>query len=508
MTTTLTPETFRRKVLEEPEWYLREVLGERAWWKQVEIVRSVLHRRRTAVAGCVGSSKTRAAAQAIHAFMDAYQPAEVYTTAPTFRQVKKVLWKEIRKIHKKSKLPRGGKLLDTEWKIDDDWFAIGFSPKDPDSVHGAHAVNILIVLDEAQGISQEIIEATENAMAGGNAHLLMLFNPSATSGETYDAQTSKSGAGPHQYNFIRIAADQTPNWLFGKTVIPGMIEPDQAKEWIRTFGWDSNFVRVKVRALPPKQSADTVIPIEWIEAAMNREASRKGLTVQGVDVARFGDDNSVIASMEGRQILPLEVIRRRNTMVVAGRVKQRQEKTGARTSYIDVIGIGAGVVDRLKEQKVRCVGVNTGGKARDPRKFVNRRSELWFKLRDAMDPDSEEPIGLPRDLELMAELSSVKYSVDSQGRQEVESKKIMKKRLKRSPDRADAVMMALFAATAGLPTPGATGGGSKATGATAAGGPKRRTTMRDTLPDSSKGIGNVSGFGRSGISRLRDRMGM
>ena len=442
---------FKRYAREDPEWYIRNVLGQEHVWKgNVDIMWGILNKRRVAVAGCVASSKTFSLAMGIIAFLHVYAPAEVYTTAPTFRQTKKFLWKEIRKIHKRAPVDLGGKLLDTELKYDDDWFAIGISPKDPDAIHGAHAKNILVVLDEAQGIPQDIIDAAENAMAGGNAHMILTFNTNSKRGdEAYECMHSKS----HLYHRIRISALDTPNVKAGKTIIPGMIEKRQCEEWAKTFGKNSNFYRVKVLALYPKQASDAVIPIEWIELAMRREARTKGKVSLGIDVGWDGDDAdpSVIATLKGRTVMPLIVMQSKDNNEVAGRVKKEQKETGATRAWVDSIGIGAGVHDACKIEGVEGLGkIKVSKSARKKDEFVNLRSEHWWAMREALDPDGDEPMALPYDLELMGELSTATWGPARDGRIAVEAKDLMKKRLKRSPDRADAVILANAAGAAAV----------------------------------------------------------
>lgn len=491
----LTPDAFRARVIADPEWYIREVLGQNPWEKQIEIVESVLRNRRTAVSGCVASSKTYAAAMAVLAFMHAFGPkCEAYLTAPTFRQVKKVQFKNLKLLHRYSRLPLGGRMIDTEWKLADDWFAVGFSPKDPDSVHGVHAKNILIWIDEAQGVEQEIVEAAENALAGGNAHMLLTFNPNAGPGEeAYECTHGKRGLYTGQ---IRIDADSTPNVRAGKTIIPGMIEKHQRDEWVKTYGWDSNFVRVKVRALPPKQVADAVIPIEWIEKAIHRQVRTGGERVLGVDVARFGDDDSTIAPMHGRRVMPLEVYHGLDNPQVAGRVRKRGEADGSSRVFIDVIGVGSGVVDILRHDKYRPArGVNVATKPRNAAKFADLRSEIVWALREALDPSDNEPIALPNDNDLMAELSDIRYDLDRKGRIRVESKDEIRARLGRSPDRLDAVVLAHYAASRSL----------KAASAGAGAGVEERAQAR---PDDRGVLRGRAPYSGGGIRRLTDRFGL
>lgn len=173
----------------------------------------------------------------------------------------------------------------------------------------------------------------------------------------------------------------------------------------------------------------------------------------GVDVARFGADKTVIAVRRGSKVMPLKVYGKQDTMATAGAVIAEQRAVGATAIKVDVIGIGAGVVDRLKEQGYPVRGINVAEAAVDPERFANLRSQLWWALRERLNPDPKvnpDPVALPPDDELLADLSGVQYKITSRGQLEVERKEDMKKRLGRSPDRADAVVLA-FAQTVGEP---------------------------------------------------------
>lgn len=164
--------------------------------------------------------------------------------------------------------------------------------------------------------------------------------------------------------------------------------------------------------------------------------------VLGVDVARFGDDRTVLAPRKGAKVLPLMVYRHQDTMETAGAALVKAREMGGASIHVDVIGVGAGVVDRLHELDADVTGVNVAEAASDPEHFANRRSELWWGLRERLKPDAPDPIALPPDDELLAELAGIKYKITSRGQIAVESKEDMKRRLGYSPDKADAVVLA------------------------------------------------------------------
>ncbi|MFN0117810.1 MAG: hypothetical protein ACKVQC_05890 [Elusimicrobiota bacterium] len=435
---------FQEKIIQDPGFFLRECLGQNPWEMEIKIIESVRDNPKTMVAGCVSSGKTHATAGLVFWWLMAFAPmARIFCLAPTERQLKINLWREIPRMHSASRIRLGGEMmpLSLQYRLGDDWYALGFSPQDQMGVFGIHGPHDLIVIDDAQGLKQEIWEALENAMAGGTTRLLASCNPVVTSGEIYEAMTSKRG----KYNVIRIPAAITPNVKEGKIIIPGMITKETVDRWVQEYGEDSDFVRTKVKALLPKQEPDTLIPLDWIEAAMVREAEVSNeYPILGVDVARFGDDRTVIFPIQGLKALDPIILQGADTMEVAGRVKFEMENHKAGAAFVDVIGIGSGVCDRLAEQGVIVYPVNVASKARNEKKFVNLRSEVWWAAREALDPKNQNIFALPNNKHLMAELAASKFIVDSSGRIRVEPKDDMKKRLGHSPDLADAFCLAMY----------------------------------------------------------------
>jgi hypothetical protein len=168
------------------------------------------------------------------------------------------------------------------------------------------------------------------------------------------------------------------------------------------------------------------------------------MTVLGCDIARYGEDSSVISICQDSEILPLKIFNKFSTMAIAGFIINTIEEFTPKEVYIDEIGLGGGVVDRLLEQKYNITGINVARKSWFPNEFNNLRSQLWYNLRQCLNPNADNPIVLPNDPDLIEELSNINYSFDSQGRIKIESKDDMKKRLGRSPDRADAVCLSLI----------------------------------------------------------------
>ena len=193
-------------------------------------------------------------------------------------------------------------------------------------------------------------------------------------------------------------------------------------------------------SLDKASASQSVIPLQTIRDAMTRDIPEGLPVVIGADIARYGDDRTVITIVKGRKVLPQIVIRGMDTQEVAKRIYELSLEHLAESINIDVIGVGAGVVDALNSIGVQGVnGINVGEQAWDGERFANRKAELWFSLRQRM-LDGE--LSIPDDKDLERELMcSYKYGLT--GKIVIEAKDSVKKLLGRSPDMADSLVLAL-----------------------------------------------------------------
>jgi len=190
-----------------------------------------------------------------------------------------------------------------------------------------------------------------------------------------------------------------------------------------------------------------LFPYAWIKAANEREGPQSDMCEAGVDVARFGGDFNVVAIRRGGMVTIPYVTHFQDTMQTAGEVAQVLDNEKPSLVKVDSVGVGAGVCDRLREQGYKVSEVVGGGKPYDSERFYNVRAENHWVFRERLEHGM---VGLPNDPELTAQLAGIKFTVSSDRRIKVESKEDMKKRGLRSPDKADAVIMAFAAGSAGL----------------------------------------------------------
>jgi len=427
------------------------------WGKQKEIAQSLVDNRIVAVRSCHGSGKTFLAAQIALWWVLTRPYSTVITTAPTGRQVNELLWKEIRKSFKNATerfaalgMTIGGEMLPKAPKltIDDDWLCIGFSTDDPTNFQGWHSPGgILAIFDEAPGVAPDIWNAVQGVIVGESDRLLCIGNPTETSGPFYEAFHKDNATAK-----FHISAYDVPNVQKGKTMIPGLC----TKEWVdeRKKEWPENTPMWQSRVLGnfPDMSDATIVPLSWAEEAAARyeKGVKKsiGPITMAVDVARFGADATVFAFADEGGVRELITAPKADTMETVGHVLMAFQDRGGferiNEIRIDADGLGAGVYDRLKEQLGHIVVEMRGGmRAISNERYLNNRAEWYFKTRERLDPDGESPIFMPNNSSLIAQLSSIKWKISSRGLIQIESKEDMKKRGVKSPDEADAVVMAL-----------------------------------------------------------------
>lgn len=203
---TVSFQEFQAKIQEDPIYFLDSVLGCQHWSMQDQIIESVFKNQRTTVKSCHGVGKSYISSKTALAFLFAFPNSIVVTTAPTFRQVENILWREIRQAASQAKIPLGGNMLKTKYEIDEKWYAIGISSDKDDNFQGFHAEHLLVIADEASGIPERTLNVIEALMTSQSTHQLLIGNPTQTLGTFYDSHKSPL------YNKISISCFDTPNF--------------------------------------------------------------------------------------------------------------------------------------------------------------------------------------------------------------------------------------------------------------------------------------------------------
>lgn len=464
MLATETRERALADVVRDPARFARGVLGHDVWELPERIMRAIAARpsARVAVKSCHGSGKTFTAAEITLWWLIRWKPDEVYnktvviTTAPTWSQVKKLLWGEIHLAVQNAKLeiPTPNeteiRIPTTGDPLGKTRYAYGLSTNDSVNFQGQHG-KVLIVLDEAPGVEPAIWDAIEGIRAAGDVRLLAIGNPVIASGPFYEAFTTNRDT----WDTFTISAFDTPNFrgLNLESLLalsddeaatyvtrPYLITPGFVREKYREWGPAHPMWQSRVLGEFPDQAEDALISLAWIEAAKNREPidNRTPTLRAGLDVAGPGEDETVLAVRDGPSILGLHAWPDTDPR---GQVVAALRSYGERVKRVkvDSAGIGYYMAQHLRDAGFSVDEVNVGETPRDPEKFRNLKAELYWGLRQRLqDGDARGFV----DERTNAQLAGIRYKHTSRGQVEIESKEEARKRGVKSPDRAEAVMLA------------------------------------------------------------------
>jgi len=436
------------------------------------------------VTACHDLGKTFTMARIVLWFTSVFKGAKVVTTAPTFRQVRLLLWSEIRNGFHNSKIKLGGDMLTTEWKISDDWFAIGVASRHEagadthgSGFQGVHAPHILIVFDEAQGIPQDIWRQSEGMMTSANVKMVAIGNPLSKGSAFYQATkdpfwhhikltcfdsqnlpangfTSKDSLREELSRLQALGEDERNSQIEDyKIVKPHLLTAQWVIRMALKMGLDHPLVQSKALGDFPDSDENVLIPLELVEMSQSREIDPGIGSHFGVDVARLGSDKTVITEVRGDVSLPpVKLIKKTNTEV-AGKVVELIRNTETPLSIsIDATGVGSGVVDILRENLSQQVFASTikinevhfgqsCDDAEEKKKFSNVKAKMFFQLADEM----KRGLRINDDSAYQEELPDIRYNIDSKGRIQIESKEDYKARTgKQSPDSSDSLALAVY----------------------------------------------------------------
>lgn len=416
--------------------------------------------RRISIRACHGPGKTFIASVMVWHQMITRFPQHTVVTAPSRGQLEDALVKEV--LSQYNKLPQPIKALfdvkknriELRTYPEDSFFSARTARAEkPEALQGVHCDLgwVLLIADEASGVDEKIFEAAAGSMSGHRATTLLLSNPVRSSGFFFDTHNKLKD----MWFTIHVSHKDSKR-----------VSDDFVEDMRRRYGENSNKYRVRALGEFPTSDLDTVIPFELAYAATQREIHvPKGLPgVWALDVARFGDDWNVLLKRNRLAVDPsIKRWQGVDLMRTAGRVKREWDDTPyeerPQVILIDVIGLGAGVVDRLGELGLPVRGINVSETATLNEKYRNLKTELWFTGREWLEGRSTLlPVcdGTCRDVrecvheQLINELTLVKYDYTSTGKLLVESKKDIKKRGYPSPNIAEAFVLSFAEAPAGL----------------------------------------------------------
>lgn len=481
------------KLQKDPVLFFEKILGIDSLEEyQRTVIRAVQAHERVAISACHDLGKSYLMARIVIWLATCFPRSKILTTAPTYNQVKNILWSEIRAAHSKSKFPLGGKLNLTDWQLskDGDWFAIGFSPRNEvtggqgqgtqSSFQGFHAPTIMVVFDEATGIQHGIWNMAEGILTSQDVRFVAIGNPTSRNSEFYNCFRSRA------WHKIYLSCFDSPNLIANGVTTMRELEnevrlveslPDsEAQERMQMYeaprpylislkwvvasiikwGFKHPLTVSKIFGKFPEEGDDTLITLNDVEDSQRRTytpvaTDRK---IIGIDVARFGSDSSVLTAMHGKQVLGKLKLDKHDTNSVVGNAiafaKETWPDSFADIIVVDVTGIGAGVTDNLTHYvedtpgltcEVRAVQFGAGvecdqeakGNYQCDHKSCDRAR--FFNQKSRLygllgdDMKGETGICLPPDEGIyLEELPTILYGYNSKGQMVVESKDAYKKR--------------------------------------------------------------------------------
>jgi hypothetical protein len=476
-------------VQNDPLHHLEEIQGIRTLEPyQKHILREISKHDRICIKACHDVGKTFLMARVVLWFLSSHYRSKVITTAPTARQVKHLLWSEIQAGFKASRVGLGGECFTQMWKIDPDWMAIGFASKasagdegqDNSAFQGWHSEHMLIIFDEATGISPTIWQATEGMLTSGDAKFIAIGNPTSRQSVFYEKFHSPlwhkislscfdspnlSKNGFNSVEDIREALDELKTLSDDEMIAKlksykvykkHLITAKWVLEFAYDWGIDHPLFQGKVLGNFPEEDDSILMPLAVVEAAQLREEDYGEDQVHiGVDVARMGSDKTVIQLIRGNTAEePVRLVKKDNREV-AGYVLQQIRRFPkirhlVKTITVDSTGVGSGVIDTIREWQregyispdIKVREAHFGAAVQQKRgkaHYANYKAKIYCDLAE----DLRERLVLPDETCYQEQLPAIRHSVDSKGRIVIESKEGFKKRTGRSsPDEADALALA------------------------------------------------------------------
>jgi len=442
-------ETKLYKYRKDPVYFFENYLKSGPLWdKQVEVAEAVRDYPRVGVRSANGMGKDWIAARCGLWFEYVFPPAIVVTTAPTGRQVEKLLWKEIRSAHAPVKIKLAD-CLTVDLKITPEWYMTGFSskPGETETAQGFHSPNIFVCSDEASGLARSHFTAVDGILTSGNCRWLAISNPTLNDGYFFEIFKKKG------WHRIHIDAWDSPNVKAKKIIFPGLTTYDWVIARTEEYGKGSALEQIKVRGNFAEEGTHNLFSIRSLENAKDLDKPLDTGRHMGVDIAREGNDSSCAVLVVNNRVEAIEKWHKQKTTYSTGKIKDLMKEWDVPdfNVHIDVIGLGAGVVDRLQEQELEVDGCNFASKAKHDLEWAdyvgektllkNRRAELYWVLKKLIEA---EKFCIPEEFATAwADLTAVRKMFTSAGEILLEPKERIKQRIGRSPDEGDAIVLSL-----------------------------------------------------------------
>lgn len=427
------------------EW-AKDVLGVRLWSMQEDILNAIVHKSVVVKSGH-GMGKDFLGAVIILWFLRVFENSKIITTAPSARQVEKVIWGEVSRLYYNALVPLEGKLMSQELRMSPSWYALGFTTKETNSVvgkaQGFHAPHQLVVITEAQAVDESIYEQLDGVLTSDHCRKYIAGNPLMAQGHFWRIfNDSKVG---NEYEKFTFSCYDAPNVKERKNIFPGMVSYEWVEACRKKWGEDSALWEGRVLGQFPRVSVQTLLSMDECIRSTRVEKPSPGLKVLAIDPARFGDDSTGMSICVGGRQVYLNKESGKATTETEGEILGLVAEHNPQVLVIDEGCMGGGILDHVTKElesneNINIVTFNFGGRPTDS-KFANIGTEAYFTVCENI---RKGLIRLEEDQDLFNQLCSRKYGFSTKGQLIIESKKDMKKRGFPSPDVADATVMALF----------------------------------------------------------------
>lgn len=421
----------------DPVLFVKEVLGvEPDEWQQDFLNAVASGERKISIRSGHGVGKSTTASWAMLWFLLTRYPVKVVVTAPTSAQLYDALFAELKRWVKELPQPIQ-ELLDVKQErielkasATEAFISARTSrAEQPEALQGVHSDNVMLVADEASGVPEAVFEAAAGSMSGHNALTILLGNPVRSSGFFFETHNRLKD----EWWTRRVSCIDSTR-----------VSKEYVEDMKSRYGEESNAYRIRVLGEFPRSDDDTIIPMELLESAKHRDtrAYEDAPIVWGLDVARFGSDSSVLCKRQSNVVHTLERWRNLDLMQLTGAVVAQYEacdhKNRPAEILVDSIGLGAGVVDRLRELRLPARGINVSESPAMGGTYLNLRAELWHKAKAWLE---KRDCKIPNNEDLIGELATVRYTFTSNGKIKIESKDDIRRRGLKSPDMADAFVL-------------------------------------------------------------------
>ena len=434
-----------------PVEFMREVLRFKPWSAQLRVAEAVRDHPLVVVRGCNSAGKDAVAAQVALWWVYAVGGMVLISSASA-KQLRDASMVEVSRAFGRARMPYSlpGELFQMALRVGGEPRILAFTSTDSSRMTGFHHGRVLVILSEAQGIEDFAWEGLMSCATGAHDRILAIGNPLIPSGRFYTASVGRNSP----WHPIRISAEEHPNVIEGREVIPGGPTREWADRMSREWGGkESNMYRARVLGEFPDQGEEALIARSWVDAAVARFQDMKevpeGEPIVAVDVAQYGVDKTVLGVRRGNVLQRFEAWGNTPLTETTRRVAEEARREGVTSGIaeerwgrivVDSLGVGAMVADQLREWGFRVTYFNAG--LRDvPDRFLNVRAEAHWELRTRLE---EGRIAFPKDTLLVDELIAVRWKPTADNKVQIEAKDDLKGRIGRSPDRADCLMMAFY----------------------------------------------------------------